>query len=102
MDPKLERALTRSSGKAQKPKRLCLPTVMTATGRCVMVGSMAVYESSRPEDHMVVAKLVLSDEGVIAGTISNGDGEPASFYGWLELMDLIESIRPRAPGPLPS
>jgi hypothetical protein len=34
--------------------------------------------------------------GPVSGTVSPGDGEPAPFHGWLELMDELERIR----GPL--
>ena len=49
-----------------------------------------------PKAHVVEAKLRLSDEGVVAGTVGASETEPATFHGWLELMDAIESIRARA------
>ena len=31
--------------------------------------------------------------GPVSGTVSLRDGEPASFHGWLELMDALERMR---------
>ena len=31
--------------------------------------------------------------GPISGTVTAGEREPRSFFGWLELMDALEELR---------
>jgi len=51
------------------------------------------FPKDRPEESGIEAHLCLTEEGVIAGTVSGVDGPPRRFHGWLELMDAIEAIR---------
>lgn len=71
---------------------------MTAGGTFAKVDDMAMSdrESVTPANHSVEANLRLSDDGVISGTVSVTEADPTPFHGWLELMDMIESIRTQA------
>jgi hypothetical protein len=41
------------------------------------------------------ARVSLTLDGVIAGTVAIGRAKPVPFHGWLELMDALEGARAR-------
>ena len=44
------------------------------------------------------ARVSLTTDGVIAGTVAVGRAAPVPFHGWLELMDALESGRAQSAG----
>ena len=58
---------------------------------------IAARDTTPPDGRWIEARLRLSEDGVIAGTVSAAEGDPTPFHGWLELMDALEGVRSGAP-----